>query len=113
MNLDQLLQISALLDFYGGMLTENQRLITRSYIDYNASLAEIAAQNGTTRQAVGDVVRRSVKKLEELESRLNLVKKYNSILVKIPALSKKLTIDAEEQEKISFEFEQLFKTLED
>ena len=113
MNLDQLLQISALLDFYGGILTANQRLITRSYIDYNASLAEIAIQNGTTRQAVSDVVRRSIKKLEELEAKLGLVAKYNSILKAIPSITKKFKIDEETQQKINFEFEKLIKTLED
>ena len=113
MNLDQLLHISALLDFYGGMLTINQRQITRSYIDYNASLAEIAVENGTTRQAVSDVVRRSVKKLEDLEAKLGLVAKYNSIMKAIPDISKKVTDSKEMQQKINFEFEKLIKTLED
>ncbi|MBO5103198.1 MAG: DNA-binding protein [Clostridia bacterium] len=113
MKLEQHLYMGTLLDFYGGMLTQNQQKITRSYVDFNASLSEIAEQNGTTRQAVSDVLRRSIKKMQDLENALQLVAKYHSILNKIPAIASKITTDQILQQKINFEFEQLLKTLED
>ena len=113
MKLAQQVYIGELLDFYGGCLTQNQVNVTRSYVDYNATLEEIASQNGTTRQAVGDVLRRSVAKLEDLEDRLGLVKKYHDILDKISDVAHAVAFDKTQCSKIAYEFTQLFKTLED
>lgn len=113
MKIDELLWASGLLDFYGGMLTDKQRSIATSYLDYNASLAEIAEDNGITRQAVGDILRRTLKKLEEIEFNLGLYSKYQRVLGRVPEISKSLTNIEELQEKITHEFTQLFKSLED
>ena len=113
MKINELLRASGLLDFYGGMLTDKQRNIARSYLDYNASLAEIAEQNNTTRQAVSDVLRRTLKKLEEIERNLGLYSKYEKILANIPITASKLTDNENLQDKISGKFLQLFKSLED
>lgn len=113
MKLAQQVYVGELLDFYGGCLTENQASITRRYVDYNATLEEIASQNGTTRQAVSDVLRRSVAKLEDLESKLGLVKKYHAILDKVGSVASAISVDKAQCSKITHEFTQLFKTLED
>ncbi len=94
-------------------MPKNQVNIPRRYVDYNATLEEIASQNGTTRQAVSDVLRRSVVKLEDLENKLGLVKKYHSVLDKIGDVASAVSIDKAQCSKITHEFTQLFKTLED
>ncbi len=113
MKLAELVHIGELLDFYGGCLTQNQANITRKYVDYNATLEEIASENGTTRQAVSDVLRRSLAKLEGLEARLNLVHKFHHILDSIHSVANSVANDDVQCGKIAHEFTQLFKTLED
>lgn len=113
MKVSQLVRANDLLDFYGGVLTENQRQIAKSYLDYNASLSEIAEQTDTTKQAVGDCLRRTLKRLEDLEKQLHFYEKYQNILARIPEVSQSLSSDISTQEKIKREFTQLIKTLED
>lgn len=113
MKLAQQVYIGELLDFYGGLLTHNQESIMRSYICYNATLEEIAIQNGTTRQAVSDVVRRSTAKLNDCEARLRLVAKYHAVLAGVESTARGVTNEPLLAEKIAKEFTRLFKTLED
>ena len=65
------LEISVLLDVYGEMLTEKQRAITGYYYDDDLSLAEIAENEGVTRQAVRDVIHRTELQLVAFEERLH------------------------------------------
>ena len=51
------LAYSVLLDFYGSVLTEKQRLILTEYYDEDLSLAEIAENMGITRQGVRDAIK--------------------------------------------------------
>ncbi len=111
MNIEQLVKASVLLDFYGGILTENQRRIAKSYLDYNASLSEIAENLGTTRQAVSDVLHRTLKRLNEVESKLRLYAKYQRILNEIPKVAEQ--VSSKSTLIISEEYTKLFKTLED
>lgn len=113
MKLAQQMYIAELLDFYGGMLTDSQVKIVRGYVDYNASLGELANECGITRQAVSDMLRRSIAKLESFEAKMGLVGKYHLILQGIPARAREITTDADKIEEITAIFTQLFKTLED
>jgi len=70
--------MSLLFDFYGQLLTERQREFFSLYYDHDLSLGEIASQYGVSRQAVYDILRRSTHTLNELESKLELVKRYES-----------------------------------
>ncbi len=112
MRLAEQMYLAELLDFYGGCLTKNQYDIVRRYVDYNATLEEIASQNGTTRQAVGDVLRRSKAKLEAFEQRLGLVGKYHDILSRVGGVASSVAVDKSQARRIAHEFTQLFKTLE-
>jgi uncharacterized protein len=64
----------ALFDRYGALLTDHQRDVMELHLKSDWSLAEIAANHGTSRAAVHDIVRRSTQSLEEYESRLGLLK---------------------------------------
>lgn len=65
-----------LLDFYGPLLTEQQREVVRSYFEEDLSLAEIAEQRAVSRAAVHDLIHRAVRALEGYEERLGLVSRY-------------------------------------
>ena len=69
------LDISVLLEYYGSVLTEKQREMVSYYYDNDLSLAEIAQNEGITRQGVRDTIKRAETQLFEMESQLGLVKK--------------------------------------
>lgn len=72
-------EITILLDFYGDMLTAKQRDFINLYYNDDLSLAEIAENEGITRQGVRDAIKRAEGQLYEMESRLGFVKKWNGI----------------------------------
>ncbi|MFZ5943765.1 MAG: YlxM family DNA-binding protein [Bacillota bacterium] len=65
-----------LFDFYGGLLTEKQKLIFDLYYQYDLSLGEIAQEQNVSRQAIYDVVKRTESILEGYEKKLLLVDKF-------------------------------------
>ena len=73
------LDITLLLDFYGDLLTEKQRTFISYYYNDDLSLAEIAANEGITRQAVRDIIRRAVRQLSEAERQLGFAARMESI----------------------------------
>ncbi|MGI6721806.1 MAG: YlxM family DNA-binding protein [Anaerovoracaceae bacterium] len=72
--LDETLKYSLLLDYYGGLLTERQREVTRLYHDENLSLAEIAEEFGISRQGVHDALKNAEAALLSYEEKLGLAK---------------------------------------
>lgn len=60
-------------DYYGALLTDNQRGIVSDYYDRDLSLAEIADTRGISPQGVRDTLKRAEKQLEEYERKLGLV----------------------------------------
>ena len=77
------LHISDLLDIYGSLLTEKQqRLLEYNYND-DLSLAEIAENEGITRQAVRDTLKRAAAQLEQTEKLLGIYKQNAAISEKV------------------------------
>ena len=81
MSLEKNLRISRLLDVYGVMLSDNQRLIMTEYYFQDKTLSEIAEIMNISRQAVLDAVKKSEEKLLELDNKFHLVDKIASIEV--------------------------------
>jgi predicted DNA-binding protein YlxM (UPF0122 family) len=63
----------ALFERYGSLLTQHQRSLLELYLGADWSLGEIAERQGTSRAAVHDLIRRSLKALEQYEVRLGLL----------------------------------------
>ena len=68
-----------LLDFYGPLITEHQRKMVRLYCEEDLSFGEIAKQEGVTRQAVHDSVRRGDVQLRAYEEQLGLLRRYRRL----------------------------------
>lgn len=74
-SIEEITRLSLLYDCYGGLLSEKQRVVTELYHEENLSLAEIAAEEGISRQAVHDALKKAEKALNDYEEKLGLVKK--------------------------------------
>ena len=72
-------RINILLDFYGDMLTERQRDFLEYYYLDDLSLAEIAENEGITRQGVRDAIKRAEGQLYDMEERLGLAKRFTEV----------------------------------
>ena len=69
-------ELTYLYDFYGELLNEHQRHIYEDYVLNDFSLGEIALEEGISRQAVHDLVKRCSQKLGNYEKKLHLVEKF-------------------------------------
>ncbi len=69
---------SLLYDFYGELLTDHQKEIYEDYVLNDLSLVEIAEQKGISKQGVHDLIKRCDKILNEYESKLKLIEKFNN-----------------------------------
>ena len=61
-----------LFEIYEGLLTENQRNAFYSHFCLDLSLAEIAEENGVSRQSVSDALAATRKKLDFYEENLKI-----------------------------------------
>ena len=71
--------ISLLLDFYGPLLTDKQRMSLQLHHEDDMSLGEIADAGGTSRQAVYDLLKRVEESLEKYEKKLRVLQKEESM----------------------------------
>lgn len=70
------LEVIMLYDIYGEMLTEKQRNFISYYYNDDLSLAEIAENEGITRQGVRDAIKRAENQLYDFESHLGLKSRF-------------------------------------
>jgi uncharacterized protein len=85
--LEKLLQISALFDFYGALLTEKQQRCLEMHLFEDFSLSEIGSELGISRQAVYDIIHRSEQSLRDYEAKLGLVARHEKERQEIQAIS--------------------------
>lgn len=71
-----LVNMSILFDLYGGVLTQKQRDFFQLYYEEDLSLAEIAQNEGITRQGVRDAINRAEETLRDMEEKLGLCRRF-------------------------------------
>lgn len=74
--MDNIYQQTMLFDFYGELLTEHQRKVYEDAVYNDMSLAEIAEEQGISRQGVHDLIKRCDKILADYEAKLHLVERF-------------------------------------
>ena len=77
-SLDNLVEISMLMDFYGALLSERQQQIVTLYHEENCSLQEISEELGVSRQGVHEALKKAEKSLRDYEAKLGLVVRFQS-----------------------------------
>ncbi|MFK4785965.1 YlxM family DNA-binding protein [Fusobacterium sp. MFO224] len=83
MELNEIIEIGILLEYYKPLLSEKQRKYLVGYFDEDLSFTEIAEENGITRQAVHDNIKRGIKILKTYEEKLGFYKKDRKIYDKL------------------------------
>ena len=72
-------ELTWLLDYYGGMLTDKQRQALMLHCEEDMSLGEIAQETGVSRQGVHDMLTRAAQKLFDMEERLGLASRFTRL----------------------------------
>ena len=94
-SMEEIVELSLLFDFYGEMLGDHKKQIFEDYVLNDLSLAEIADEEGISRQGVHDIVKRCTKQLKEYEAALHLVEKFQNMKRKLTEASELLTIEVQ------------------
>ena len=88
-----------LLHLYGELLSSAQKDILTDYLEFDLSISEIANNRNVSRAAVEDALKKGTKKLDELETKMGLLRKNSTIREQVTFLKEKLG-DCEELDKI-------------
>ncbi len=103
--LEERVELSMLYDFYGALLKENQQRMFEASVLEDYNYAEIAEEEGITRQGAYDAIKRASKQLRSYEEKLGLVARFeeqkNLIKELKIELQKKMPLDEESWKKIS------------
>lgn len=81
--MERFVEQALLYDFYGELLTENQKQVFEDVVLNDYSLTEVAEEKGISRQGVHDLIKRTNKALLEYEEKLHLVEKFLHIKKKV------------------------------
>ena len=77
--MEKIVKVAELYDIYGPLLNEKQRDVINCYYNEDLSLQEIAENNNKSKQAISDMMTRSVDKLFEFEDELSLLEKKDEL----------------------------------
>ncbi len=77
--MDPIYETTLLFDFYGELLTENQKNVCRMHILEDYSLGEISEVLGISRQGVHDSFKRALAALKNYEETLHLVERFQRL----------------------------------
>ena len=80
MEIEQVIKISQLYDFYSELLSDKQKQYLNDYYFNDLSLTEISENYNISKQAVSNNIKRTVLELEQFEEKLNLIKLNNERL---------------------------------
>ena len=74
------MRLAVLLDFYGEALDSHTKDIMKAYYEDDLSLAEIAEDEGISRQGVRHIIKKGEEQLDFFENALKLVNHNNELL---------------------------------
>ena len=94
MEIEQIIKVSQLYDFYSELLSQKQKQYLNDYFFNDLSLTEISENYEISKQAVSNNIKRTIIELEQFEEKLNLIKLNNERLFLLNEI-KKLTDNAE------------------
>jgi predicted DNA-binding protein YlxM (UPF0122 family) len=97
--MEKIVRQGLLYDFYGELLTDHQKQVYESVVYENLSLGEIADEMDISRQAVHDLIKRTDKILEDYESKLGLIERFDKIRDDISDMEKLLEGDLNDEIK--------------
>ena len=100
--MEQIVEQGMLYDFYGPLLTKHQQEIYELVVYQNLSLNEIAEQNGISKQAVSDLVRRATVQMQGYEKSLGMIERFRRIRKSCRRLSEEAEKLRDEQEAETF-----------
>ena len=80
MEIEQILKVSQLYDFYSELLSQKQKQYLNDYFFNYLSLTEISENYEISKQAVSNNIKRTIIELEQFEEKLNLIKLNNERL---------------------------------
>lgn len=81
------MKIAYLLDFYGDALDDHTSSVMRAYYNDDLSLAEIAADEGISRQGVRHLIKKGEDQLSYFEEKLGLAKREKELVNACKSLS--------------------------
>ena len=94
--MDKTIYYNYLYDYYGSLFTDKQKEYYEDYYFNDLSLAEIAENNGISRNAVHNQLKIVIEKLEFYENNLKLYEKAKKIGKIIDKLDDKIKREIEE-----------------
>jgi len=89
--------VNDLFDTYGELLTEKQKKIFENYYLFDLSLSEIAEEQGITRSAVNDSLKKTLAKFEEYEEKVGVLKMKKTIKSLTDSLNNAKTNEEKEE----------------
>ena len=95
---------NSLLHIYGSLLSKTQYAFADAYFSYDLSLSEIAEAHGVSRSAVEDAIKKALKKLDEYEKNLKVLKNNEEIL---SLIEKAKDLEGTEKIKVLEEIERI------
>ena len=78
--------LAKLFDLYKNMLSDTQKDFMIDFIDNDLTISEIAENNGISRQAVNDAVKKGIAKMKDLESTLGFLERITLLECEITRL---------------------------
>lgn len=93
MELEEILEVSVLFNYYKNLLSGKQKEYLMEHLEEDLSLSEIAKKFDVTRQAVYDNIKRGVKLLYEYEEKIGFYKKECEVEEELEKLKENMSIE--------------------
>ncbi len=101
MELEKTVRMNMLFSFYGALLTPKQAQYLSDYYEEDYTLAEIADNNGVSRQAIYDSIKRAEESLMDYEDKLHLLEEFEARQDVLEKIKKHINENYENDEELN------------